>query len=497
MSSRSGEPKKEDLLTVVLMMLGCFVAVSFLVWVMGSTKIIYFWTPKLNAMSRLWKLVPGDLGTSMSDRTFEMGSHFLQRPAETSLIDWLMYINMCAWPIAIFLACLMLGWLGWVCLKTQPDVKRNFGGPKSQRTAHDLAEIISHVFTGTAPVLHLRKAIALDKEPYWRRQTFPHEVLLNERINGKPLVTDDKFVAERAAEYFRGLETMKGPDGKIVGKTIGGRMVSRMIGNQVVDLLHDRGKNIVFPDRFNSAGKVIYALLCAHAFGGPEGIKDYAKAKDQLNNSARGAAHGFANLTVAQWLFDKYRTNSTARQLFAIHHWEYTYLFELLFQAKRQGKCVDSEFLWLKPMSRILFYSMNTVGRLTPHTESAAAFAQHAYERRTARRKRLPLMRLEGGGYMHVIFIDKAVKGLSLEWDRWRDGEEDDDAWWRTEDEWHRLNGARLDPPPPPPKELAVDTPFDMQMRADEGRAVQARDGDLRTQITAEQGRLNKEFAEE
>ena len=156
------------------------------------------------------------------------------------------------------------------------------------------------------------------------------------------------------------------------------------IGNQVVNLHADiRSLNtLIYPDRFSPTGKIIFALFCAHAFGGAEGKADYAKARDQLNNSARGEKNGFANLTVAGWLFEKYRTNETARKLFSVHYWEYTYLYELAVLAKRQGKCGHWEFIWLKPMNRILFYVMNTVGRITPHTESAAAYAQYIYEKR-------------------------------------------------------------------------------------------------------------------
>ena len=478
-----GEPKKEDVVTVAAVMIGCTIAIVLLVWLAASPKIVNFWTPKLYSLSKMWVWLPGDLGVSQAASAKATAIRFYEAPRAVKFPEWIGFTNLCAWPLTGLMSLGVLGWFTRVCFRTPPSVRRKF---KPQ----DLAEKLSFVFTGTAPILHLRKLLATDKEPYWRRQVFPHEVLLKELVNGKPMVKDNMMVIEHAQNYFRGVTMIKGKDKEgnpaMVSKTIGGRLCSRMLGNQVVDLLTDRGKQIVFADRFSSTGKVIFALLCAKAFGGPEGIKDYEKARDQLNNSARGAAHGFANLTVAQWLFDKYRSNPTARQLFALHHWEHTYLFEMSFHAKKQGKCVDSEFLWLKPMSRFMFYAMNTVGRLTPHTESAATFAQHAYERRVARRGRLPLMKQDTGGYVHVIYIDKAVKGLSLEWDRWRDGDGDDDQWWRSEKEWTRLNGARLDPPPPPPPELNIDTDFDKRMRADGVRQTAAADAELAAAIASE-----------
>jgi len=484
----SSEPQKEDMLTVMAVMAMAFGGVIFLIWLSSSVKIVTYWTPKLYALSKVWLWLPGDVGAAPAAAARAAAIRFWENPKKVGFGEWIGFINYCAWPLAIIVGIALIAWLARICFHKPPQVRRNFD-------PQDLAAGLSHVFTGTAPVLHLRKAIAADKEPFWRRQVFPHEVLLNELVNGKPLVMDGQMVGERAADYFRGIHMVKGTDGGVGPRRIGGRLVSRMVGHQVVDLLTDRGKNVVFPDRFSSAGKVIYALLCAHAFGGPEGVEDYRKARDQLNNSARGAKHGFANLTVAQWLFDKYRAHPTARQLFAIHHWEYTYLFELMFQAKRQGKCGDSEFIWLKPMSRFLFYAMNTVGRLTPHTESAAVFAQHAYERKVARRKRLPLMRTPDGGYVHVIYVDKAVKGLALEWERWRDGDPDDDQWWRSEAEWKRLNGAILTPPPAPPPALAGETAFDSQMSADARRQSAAQDAQLNAAIASEAGRLNQDPA--
>jgi hypothetical protein len=482
MSRYSGEPKKEDMFTVIGVLLLCFGALVFLIWLAGSVKIVNYWTPKLFVVSRMWGWIPGGIGAVSAQDVHATAMQFLARPKDVGFFEWIGFVNLAVWPLSAALTAAVGTWFVSTLLKARARVQRKFA-PQA------LAENLAGVFTGTAPVLHLRKAIAQDKEPMWRRQTFPHEVLLNERVNGRPLVMDARMVEERAAEYFRGIETERGSNGPMP-RRIEGRLVSRMLGRQVVDLLTDRGKRITFPDRFSPTGKVIFALLCAHAFGGEEGKKDYAKARDQLNNSARGAVHGFANLTVAQWVYDKYRDHPTARNLFAVHHWEYTYLFELLVQAKRQGKCGHWEFIWLKPMNRILFYVMNTVGRLTPHTEAAGAFGQFAYERKVARRKRLPLMRTPSGGYVHVIYTDKAVKGLGIEWERWLDGDEDDERWWASEDVWKRLNGIRFDMPKPPPKELAVGTPFDQAMSGDNQRAATAHDDQQRAAVGAQASAL-------
>ncbi|MDM7322423.1 MAG: hypothetical protein P3W87_003885, partial [Gammaproteobacteria bacterium] len=229
---------------------------------------------------------------------------------------------------------------------------------------------------------------------------------------------------ELVKAYFRGDE------GKPIFRNK--RRWSRMLGFWVVDVSKDaqRFKEICFPDRFSSAGKVIYALLAAYAFGGREGKQDFEKAAAQINQSCAGQKNGLPNLTVAQWIYDKYRQNPQAKKLFAIHHWEYTYLYALFKIAKKNGKVTHTSFIWLKPQDRILFYVLNTVGRATPHTEAAAAFAQYDFEVQCAKMKRLPVTLDEAGNVVPSIAITPAVEGLKLEFDRYQEAHDDDDDWW-------------------------------------------------------------------
>lgn len=511
-----GEPKKEDMGTAALAIFACVAVMSALIWLSASHKIVVFWTPKLYMLAKLWEFIPIPEAGAELDAVRESATRFWQSPRDVGVGEWIAFFDSAARPATMLATLVVAAFLVRTVMRAQPNVKR-------EMKPQELIEELSHVFTGTAPILHLRKALVQDKDPYWRRQTFPHEVLLKELVDGLPLVQDDQMVTDRVRSYFQGLETelVQGPEGqkirvpRVIGgrtelrkratadgksvtyeKLIGGRRVSRMLGIQVVDLLNDRHKKVVFADRFSSVGKVMFGLLCAHAFGEAEGVADYEKAHDQLNNSARGVPHGFANLTVAQWIFDKYRLNPMAERMFAIHHWEYTYLFELFFQAKFQGKCPDSEFLWLKPMNRILFYVLNTVGRYTPHTESAAAFSHHVFERRVARREAIPLTNDLDGDPQHVIFVETAIKGLELEWERWRDGTGDEDEWWKSKAMWERISGANFDMPlpGPPPIGIAGETPFDRTMSADAARRQAEADAESAALAAREKSLLDAAF---
>jgi hypothetical protein len=481
--SSSSADKKDGPLELAGLILLVFAVLIFLVWMAASTRIVVIFTPLLRASGSLWMWLPGESGAPSALQVYRTARIFLERPHAVDFFSFMSYMNLCIMPVTTMLTLLVSVWLAATLSKAHANVFRRFGaGEKGEPSAGDLMRGLSQAFTGTAPILHIRKEIAQHKDPLWARQRFPEEVLFGERVDGEPLVgktqdsqarapsvgadiTNDAAAATAEGvagglepspvqarvdvieRWFKGLESTPGWAGGVVP---GQRWRSRTLGRHVVDLTNDADKKIFselstvhsFADRFSDVGRVMFGLLCAHAFGGKEGIEDYRRARDQLNNSCRGAKHGLPRLDVAQWIVDKYRTNDLARRMFAVHHWEYTYLFELFVQAKRRGKIPDSEFRWLKPADRVLWYVLNTIGRFTPHTDSAAAFNMHAFERKCVRRKRWPI-RLNGrtGRLEHSIFVKGAVGvdsegrthgGLVMEFERWMNGtDENDDDWWK------------------------------------------------------------------
>jgi hypothetical protein len=211
------------------------------------------------------------------------------------------------------------------------------------------------------------------------------------------------------------------------------------LGYLVVDLIADAGKENAtnFTDRFTPQAKVIYALLCAYAFGGAEGKSDYRKLSDALNRSCVGHPNGLPNLSLAQAMYSKYRNNGSAKKLFSVHHWENTYLFQLFLIAKRNGKATHTDFIWLKPQDRILFYTLNTVGRKTPPVEAAAAFAMNDFEQQCAKLELLPLRmnkllnRLEAS-----ICVVAAVDAFTDEFAHHQISTDDNDNWWLNLKTW-------------------------------------------------------------
>lgn len=407
----------------------------FMMWLVGSHKIVVATAPAAYQLSKLWLIFPG--GREMVLKLAEGGREFMADPKAVKFGDWLLFINLSLKPLARVCGALVL--LTAIPMALFSDRKNLF----RRLNPTQLMGELSQVFTGVIPVMHLRMKLVANELPLWRRQTFPHEFLETEKTyDGRRLLRDGEIQHEALRDRLIGIDPKK---------LINGKAVSISLGRQIVSLAQDRErlKSICFPDRMSDVGKVLFALLVAHAYGGSQGIKDYKKAVDELNRSCAGEANGRANLSVAQWIYTKYRENADARNLFAVHHWEYTYLIELLKLAKKQGKCGHTSFMWLKPMNRVLFYALNQVGRWVPHAESAAAFDHHAAEQLAARNGVVFLKQSEGR-WLTTVWVGCAVEGFVNEWARWSACVDDGIDPWANDRQWKLLSNMDLSIAPAP-----------------------------------------------
>lgn len=423
-------PKGEGAELIALLGL-VFVVLFALIWFLASHRIVYSSASWLQWMA--WPYVLWD--PEQVQALGEAAQAYRQRPRDIGFVYWLRFVNACLLPACILVS---LALLGYAAL-------RLVGGPlggrgrewKRRLDPMAAAREIAHVFPNILPVLHLGPDLIADRLPLWRRQTFPEEIWFKELVDGRPLAAHGRLDKHALQTFLRGGESLDGPH-----QTRGGRRWSKTLGFQVVDLLKDAGKQqeICFPDRFSAQGKVLFALLAAYAFGGKEGKPDYEKACAQLSRTCAGQPNGLPNLTVAQWIYTKYRMNAQARQLFAVHHWEYTYLYALFALAKKNGKATHTDWIWLKPVDRILWYVLNTLGRGAPHAESAAAFVMVDYERQCSKAKRLPLRVRSDGQMEHHIHVLPALEAHEREFERWHAAQDDDEDWWRQSHAW---SGAR------------------------------------------------------
>lgn len=421
------DASNESLLEIGLMMGFAFAVIFGLIWFLSSHKIVYYSTPFFRLMGTPWVFFKPEKWTAIQEAYI----FFRNQPRSVPLPNFIAFANDCLRPVA-FVFGLAAGISLFLRMLSPTSELRRVLEP--MRAAKE----ISKTFPAIIPVLHLGPKLVKNALPLWARQTFPEEIWQKEKINGKSLMEEDTLKLDLVTAYFRGgeLKPLFGAPTKFIVRK--GRRWSRTLGFNVVNLLTD-SKNpggICFPDRFSPQGKVVFAILCAHAFGGRQGKLDYQKACDEINRTAAGQENGIPNLTSAQWIYDKYRMNQQANLLFAVHHWEFTYLYSLFSKAKRSGKATHTDFIWLKPLDRMMFYGLNTLGRATPHAEAGGVFAQHSYENKCARLKRLPIRTDDDGRMEMNIVVHAAVEGMEKEFIRYQASTEDDDLWWAKTKAW-------------------------------------------------------------
>lgn len=440
MAGRDDDKDESPIFALGAILVACSV-LGFLVWLVASHRIVFYSVRPSLFVGAIWKWLPSEYAYLQWERLVGSATIFYQRPVNVSILAWGAFVSVAFQPL---MALLMAIYLGSFAFIRKTRLMRRF-------TARALMlQTVKH-FTGVAPVVTIRKQIAQNKHPLWRRQVTPEEVFLKYRVPpksrdgisaaslaapGTPMVHDNCFDRQVALAYFTGI-TRAEPDG---------RMVSIMLGRQVVNLVadHARAKGFCFADRMSAEGKTLLALWSAVAFGGKAGRDEFCKYRDMLNRSAFGTKDGIANLSLAQPLYDKYRKHQGLHRLFAVHHWEHTALFALLGLAQKKGRFTTAEVLWLRPLNRVMYFALNSRGSFTPHTEAAATFAQFAFESACARLGRLPVKDNNGDlNYRHTIYLDKAIDGLEIEWQRWQESSDDQaDDWWTRVDLWTRTEAT-------------------------------------------------------
>lgn len=108
---------------------------------------------------------------------------------------------------------------------------------------------------------------------------------------------------------------------------------------------------------------------------------------------------GKPDFSVAKSAIEKYKNTELVQEIVSKHAYTLTVMASLLEAARKDGVVPSSEFLWLKPVDRRLWYMLNCVGRQTPYSEVAGAFSHWRAEREMGRRSLVPM-------------IDEAIKAL-------------------------------------------------------------------------------------
>ena len=447
--SSSPQDKKDDPLLMAAGILTVVSIIVFVTWIYVGARVVYFLSMPLADLGQVWRFV--GMG-SYADEIARGGRYFWFHSTDIGLFRFLKFADAALRPYALMFA----AWTVYAVVKT---VRATLAGDVQRKLSPEqLLRSATGFFTGNIPIMHLREKIVNNQLPQWARQRQVVEIIKTERtIAGKPLLLDGDLAMDRLETWLQAIDPSK--------TASDGRLFSRHLGYQMVHFPEPAaGTPGAIAVRFSDEGKALFALFTAHAFGGNEGINDYQKAMDELNRSCVGHPLGCPNLSVANWIWHKYKANQMAHNLFLQHPWEYTYLLELLSLAKLKGKMGHWQFMWLKPLNRPLFYAINSLGRHTPHPEGAMAFGQHEYEKEAARLGNYPciITKTEGekGVVTHkavpTIFSEEVLRGFERDWADWVNGEDDEYSWWADKNAWkaHTALAEALKPVAVPPEAL-------------------------------------------
>lgn len=127
---------------------------------------------------------------------------------------------------------------------------------------------------------------------------------------------------------------------------------------------------------------------------------DSKEAAKMLAQFAASSSSKF-NFNGVDELCKKHYNTKLVQSIVQSHAYVHTLMASMLQGAREDGVQASADFLWLKPVDRRLWYTLNTVGRQTPFVEVAGIFAHWVAEK-------------EAGHKLVVPMVEEATKALEL-----------------------------------------------------------------------------------
>tara|TARA_Y200000002_G_C22688659_1_gene667121 strand:+ start:107 stop:1243 length:1137 start_codon:yes stop_codon:yes gene_type:complete len=176
--------------------------------------------------------------------------------------------------------------------------------------------------------------------------------------------------------------------------------------HDMVKSVYQDGKNIARLDK--SKAHVVFAMQLGPLWNGIEPLPAYiralfaifaAKAENDskgarvlLDQIASSSKSGKLNFGGTQELLVKHIRSPKIGRAAGPHAYLLTVMASMLELARTDGVLATSEFLWLKPLDRRLWYMLSCVGRQTPFTEISGAFGHWIIEKRLRRPLKVPMV---------------------------------------------------------------------------------------------------------
>jgi intracellular multiplication protein IcmP len=141
------------------------------------------------------------------------------------------------------------------------------------------------------------------------------------------------------------------------------------------------------------ATKALFAVFAARA------NRDRDGALKLLLQIAASTTTGRLNFSGVDALLEKHKNNKLVLRAVHSHAYVLTVMASMLVLARKEGVLATADFLWLKPTDRLLWFTLNSVGRQTAFAEVSGPIAHWNVERAMGRRLMVPM-------------VEEAVNGL-------------------------------------------------------------------------------------
>lgn len=160
----------------------------------------------------------------------------------------------------------------------------------------------------------------------------------------------------------------------------------------------------------------IFALQLGQMWKSPEKLPPHVRAlfavfAARINADSKDAANLLLQISAsskqklnfkgAETLLKKHVNTKLVQEVMQSHAYVHTVMASMLERARDDGVQASADFLWLKPIDRRLWYTLNTVGRQTPFAEVAGIFAHWKAEKEAGRKLLVPM-------------VEEATKALEL-----------------------------------------------------------------------------------
>lgn len=357
----SQQPQSDNSMSVLWILAGVFVF-SAMTWYMFRPQIVHFYFT-----IKLWEIDAIGLFTHRLDDV--KATILSTNPAQLSLDDLMRIGNIVGnyLRIPVVLIILIFALLVYFSNSTR-SFKRIY-------SMKDLALLEKENWPQITPVIGLDLIKAnIDKGPWAMAMTpmqFCKRFRLLQEHKGQPRE------GMMHKEWSRVEVTLKrGQANKIFSIQLGALW-------QGLDRLppHAQALFAVFAARYHGDGKAAAALLSQIS----------ASSKAKLNFSGTSE------------LLKKYANNKPMVEIASGHAYVLTVMASMLEAAREDGVQASSDFLWLKPIDRRLWYMLNTVGRQTPFVEVAGPFAHWIAEKEIGRRLLVPMVEEATNALEHTL----------------------------------------------------------------------------------------------